>query len=169
MSYRCRPAARCPAAAWKNLDAPDAAIIGLGRGHERADLLAQFGGPVSASSGRVQQGCCARSRSGGLHLLSSLAWAETHAALARIERERVLTQVLVRAAPEALDTGPWRRVTISPEWKRMRTLASRWPLRGADLWHLAAAMSLRDDLPELQLLSYDARLAAAAEGEGLAL
>jgi len=27
---------------------------------------------------------------------------------------------------------------------------------------------LKDDLPELQLLSYDARLAAAAEGEGLA-
>jgi len=25
---------------------------------------------------------------------------------------------------------------------------------------------LKDDLPELQLLSYDARLAAAAEGEG---
>ncbi|TMI90370.1 MAG: type II toxin-antitoxin system VapC family toxin [Bacillati bacterium ANGP1] len=108
-----------------------------------------------------------RSHNDGLHLLSSLTWAETHAVLARIERERMLTQVLVRAAREALDTGPWRRVTISPEWKRMRTLASRWPLRGADLWHLAAAMSLKDDLPELSLLSYDARLAAAAEGEGL--
>jgi len=117
---------------------------------------------------KYSKDAAAHSHSGGLHLLSSLTWAETHAVLARIERERVLTQVLVRAAREALDTGPWRRVTISPEWKRMRTLASRWPLRGADLWHLAAAIGLKDDLPELQLLSYDAWLAAAAEGEGLA-
>ncbi len=117
---------------------------------------------------RYSKDAVARSTDGGLHLLSSLTWAETHAVLARIERERVLTRVLVNAAREALDTGPWRRVTISPEWKRMRALASRWPLRGSDLWHLASAMSLKDDLPELQLLSYDARLAAAAEGEGLA-
>src|SRR5205807_2699653 len=101
----------------------------------------------------------ARSHDGGLHLLSSLTWAETHAVLARIERERVMANVLVEAAREALDTGPWRRVTVSPEWKRMRALASKWPLRGADLWHLAAALSLKDDLAELQLLSYDTRLA----------
>jgi hypothetical protein len=41
------------------------------------------------------------------------------------------------------------------------------PLRGAGLWHLATAETLPSDLPELTLLTFDARLAAAAEGEGL--
>lgn len=110
----------------------------------------------------------ARSRSRGLHLLSSLTWTEVHAVLARFERERALSHVLVEAAREALGAGPWRRVTIAPEWKRVRTLASKWALSGVDLWHLAAATSLKEDLPELRLLSYDTRLAAAAHGEGLA-
>jgi hypothetical protein len=46
-------------------------------------------------------------------------------------------------------------------------LATKWPLRGADLWHLAAAKSLQTELPELAFLSFDLKLAAAAKGEGL--
>jgi hypothetical protein len=46
-------------------------------------------------------------------------------------------------------------------------LSSRYPLRGADLWHLAAAKSLQEELPELRLLTFDQRLMEAAQGEGI--
>jgi predicted nucleic acid-binding protein len=110
----------------------------------------------------------AHARGAGMHLISTLGWAETHAVIARIERERLLATVLVDAAREALESGPWRRVNVSPGWNLVQTLARAWPLRGADLWHLAAAKELQADIPELNLLSFDARLAAAANGEGLA-
>jgi len=102
-----------------------------------------------------------------VHLISTLAWAEVHAVIARVERERALTRVLVKAAREALEEGPWRRLNVSPEWRLMETLSSKWSLRGADLWHLCTAKSLQSELPELRILTFDARLAAAARGEGL--
>jgi predicted nucleic acid-binding protein len=106
--------------------------------------------------------------SSGMHLLSTLAWAEVHAVISRIEREHVLTGVLVKAAREVLEEGPWRRLNASPEWNLVQALSSKWPLRGADLWHLCTAKSLQSDLPELRILTFDARLAAAARDEGLA-
>lgn len=109
----------------------------------------------------------ATARRSDVHLLSSLAWAEVHAVVARIERERALATVLVNAAREALERGPWRRVNVSPEWGFAPFLSRRWELRGADLWHLCAAKTLRVDLPRLKLLTFDARLAAAAREEGL--
>ncbi|MGH2424940.1 MAG: hypothetical protein ACRDF1_01465 [bacterium] len=42
----------------------------------------------------------------------------------------------------------------------------KWSLRGADLWHLCTAKSLQSELPELRILTFDARLATAARGEG---
>ena len=103
-----------------------------------------------------------------MHLLSTLAWAEVHAVIARVEREHVLTGVLINAAREVLEEGPWRRLNASPEWNLMQGLSSKRPLRGADLWHLCTAMSLQSELPELRILTFDARLATAARGEGLA-
>jgi predicted nucleic acid-binding protein len=110
----------------------------------------------------------ARARGPAIHLLSSLAWAEIHAVVARIERERTLATVLVDAAREVLETGPWRRVNAFPDWKLVQHLASRWSLRGADLWHLATAKSLQIELPELTVFSFETRLVSAAQGEGLA-
>lgn len=107
-------------------------------------------------------------RKPAVHLLSTLAWAEVHAVIARIEREHALADILVDAARESLDRGPWRRASISPEWDVVRDLAARWELRGADLWHLSAAKTLRAELPELQLLTFDTRLGRAARGERLA-
>lgn len=104
----------------------------------------------------------------GVHLLSTLAWAEVHAVIAHIEREHSLTGVLVKAARAVLDEGPWRRLNASPEWSLVRTLSSRWTLRGADLWHLCTAKSLQGEFPELRILTFDTRLATAARGEGLA-
>ena len=100
------------------------------------------------------------------HVISSLAWAETHAVIARIERERALANALVDAARETLSRGPWRRLTLDPDGTIVARLARAWPLRGADLWHLATAKTLQAEIPELTFLSFDTRLNAAAYGEG---
>lgn len=106
-------------------------------------------------------------RRGSIHLLSGLALAEVHAVISRVRRERKLTDLLVDAALEALEDGPWRRVNAVPSERWLRTFAPTWPLRGADLWHLALARTLQQELPELVLLTFDAGLAAAVRGEGL--
>lgn len=109
------------------------------------------------------------SRRTGVHLLSSLAWAEVQAVIARIQRERLLADVLITAAREALTSGPWRLVHAHPLSTLTSELAVRWPLRGADLWHLALAATLQAELPEIRLLTFDKRLAIAAQGEQLAV
>ena len=103
----------------------------------------------------------------GVHLLSTLCFAEVCAVIARFQREHILADVLVQAAFETLTEGPWRRLTSWPDWKITRSLADKWPLRGADLWHLATAKSLKSQLPELYLLTYDGRLQRAVDGENL--
>jgi predicted nucleic acid-binding protein len=106
-------------------------------------------------------------RSAGTHLISSLAWAEAHAVIARIERERFLAATLVDASRNILEDGPWRRINVTPACTAVETLARAWPLRGADLWHLAAAKTLQAELPELAIVTFDERLAAVARSEGL--
>jgi predicted nucleic acid-binding protein len=106
-------------------------------------------------------------RKESMHLISSLSYAETCAVIARMQRERLVADILIKAALESLEGGPWRRLNAWPEWKIMKPLAVKWPLRGADLWHLATAKSLQKQLPELVLLSFDTRLIDAASGEGM--
>ncbi len=103
----------------------------------------------------------------GFHFVTSLGWAEAYAVIGRIERERALAKTLVDAARTSLAAGPWRRINAGPSWNTIASLARRWPLRGADLWHLATAKDLKADLPELAFLSFDQRLNVAANGEGL--
>ncbi len=103
------------------------------------------------------------------HLISSLAVAETHAVLTRIKRERLLADLLIEAALETLGTGPWRHLGIGPRAVEIKKMAQKWPLRGADLWHLAAAKTLQQELPELIILTFDQRLHSAASGENLVL
>jgi predicted nucleic acid-binding protein len=103
----------------------------------------------------------------GYHFLSTLAYAEVSAVLRRISRERLLAEVLVKAAEESLESGPWRTWLGVPRQDDLRLLSARYALRGADLWHLAAAKSLREELPELKLLTFDQRLMTAAQGEGM--
>jgi len=103
----------------------------------------------------------------GFHLVSTLAYAETCAVIARLQRERVLAEVLIQAAFDDLRDGPWRHLTFLPDWEMVRSLSIKWPLRGADLWHLATAKGLQNQLPELYLLTFDTRLKEAAEGEEL--
>ena len=78
-----------------------------------------------------------------------------------------MTALFAEAAREALVQGPWRRINVLPDWSFALQFARKWPLRGADLWHLAAARTLQVELPELRVLSFDERLAAAAAGESV--
>ena len=93
---------------------------------------------------------------------------EVHAVLNRIRREREMAEILVDASLEALVTGPWRRLRIDPDTGEIRKLASKWPLRGADLWHLATAKTVQRELPELLVLTFDKLLYTASAGENIA-
>jgi predicted nucleic acid-binding protein len=105
----------------------------------------------------------------GVHLLSSLAYAEVLAVLFRMKRERAMANLLVEAALDTLEGGPWRELNSRPTRGLMARLSKRWPLRGADLWHLSAAKSLSEYLPEVRVLTFDARLKVAVQGEGMGL
>lgn len=104
-----------------------------------------------------------------VHLLSSLAYAETCAVIERLRREQQLPPALADSAHDAIADGPWRRLSLLPDWDLVRSLGHRWPLRGADLWHLGTAVTLQRELPSLRMLTFDTRLAVAAEGAGLGL
>lgn len=102
-----------------------------------------------------------------LHFLSTLAQAETFAVIARMTRERIISKSRARVCMETVMHGLWRRIATGPDRMIVAELAMKWPLRGADLWHLATAMTLRQDLPEIVLLTFDVRLKQASIGERL--
>ena len=102
----------------------------------------------------------------GASKLPRLAWSETQAVIARAERAGNASAA--RAARAHLDEGYWQFIATAPAFEIVPALAQRWALRGADLWHLSLAMTLRAQLPELRLLTFDIQLAEAAAGEGLA-
>ena len=104
-----------------------------------------------------------------VHLISTLALAETHAVVNRLKRERTLADIQAKAALEVLEQGPWRLMKINPDALQINKMAAKWPLRGADLWHLATAKSLKLEFPELAMLTFDQRLYSAASGENLAM
>ena len=101
-------------------------------------------------------------RSSGLHLISSLTHAETCAVIGRLTREGIVSVPQADQTLAVLERGIWRRINALPDWGVVRDLARETSLRGANLWHLGLSVTLRRDLPELQLLSFDARLGEAA-------
>jgi predicted nucleic acid-binding protein len=102
-----------------------------------------------------------------VHFLSTLAYAEVCAVIARMKREKILSDPLVKVSFDSLDQGPWRRLSILPDWEITNELSDKWALRGADLWHLAAATTLQSELPELIMITFDKRLFEASTGENL--
>jgi len=64
-----------------------------------------------------------------------------------------------------LDRGPWRRISVNPDWQTIKNLSDRWSLRGVDLWHLVAVKKLQIEFPELALLTFDKKLEKAAKDE----
>jgi predicted nucleic acid-binding protein len=103
----------------------------------------------------------------GLHLVSTLGWAETAAVLHRLAGGGHFTKALLDSALESLAAGPWRLVLRGPDRDAIDSLAARHPLRGADLWHLAQVSTLLGELPGLKMLTFDRRLREAAASEGL--
>jgi len=106
-------------------------------------------------------------RKNGVHLISTLGYTEVCAVISRIEREKLLADILIDIAFKALKTGQWRYLNMWPEWEKLKALSQKWSLRGAHLWHLATAITLQNQIPELTLLTFDNRLGIAAKGEGL--
>lgn len=104
-----------------------------------------------------------------VHLISTLAYAETVATIGRAQALRRLDARRAKAARRLLRRGPWRRLMLQPDWVVITTLAAQSPLRGADLWHLASVSTLTRQLPEVRLLSFDERLSSAAAALGLGL
>jgi hypothetical protein len=103
------------------------------------------------------------------HLLSTLAYAEVVAVIARAESQGRLSAPHARATREQLRYGPWRRLTLQPDWAVIHALAAHSALRGADLWHLATVSTLTRQLPEVRLFSFGERLAAVAAEVGLGM
>lgn len=88
--------------------------------------------------------------------------------IARGIRDRRLTDVLGASALEAVSLGPWRRLESGPAWDIVKRLSGTTGLHGAQLWHLATTLTLRVQVPELRLLTFDERLREAAAASGLA-
>lgn len=100
-----------------------------------------------------------------VHILSSLAWAEVHAVMARHLREGTPDSMVSQAAG-ALERAGWRHLRTGPSRAHVSALARRWSLRGADLWHLATARTIADEV-RVSVLTFDRALDEAARGEGL--
>lgn len=103
----------------------------------------------------------------GPHLISSLAFVEVCAVVTRLAREGHLSARERRLVIGSLEARPWSALHLEPDRRLAASLADRHALCRADLWHLAAAATLGQELPGLFLVTFDASLAAAAEGEGL--
>lgn len=105
----------------------------------------------------------------GVHLLTTLTIAEVFTVISRIQREQVLPDRITNSLFEMLLTGPWSRLNIVPDSLAMKELATRWPLKGSGLWHLATAKTLQREFPELMILTFNRELARASRGEKLKL
>lgn len=104
---------------------------------------------------------------------SRVSYAEVHAAFARKYRLRELPAATFHAAAEAFETewSAYDQIDVAgPALAEIRRLVRRYPLRGYDAIHLAAAMWVREQLGRLiEFWVSDHRLEAAARSEGLAI
>ena len=104
---------------------------------------------------------------------SSIAYAETRAALARRHREGIIgTSEAAKIKSALLDD--WQRFFVVPVSlaiaKLAGDLAESHALRGMDAVHLATALWLKEQQPApLTLAAWDTRLLQAASSVGLAV
>jgi predicted nucleic acid-binding protein len=101
----------------------------------------------------------------GVHFLSTLAAAETYAVLSRMKFDGILTTILYKSALEVFENSPLRKIYIQPEWKIIQKLSSLYVLKGADLWHLATVETIKMDLPETKIITFDKKLSSASKKE----
>jgi len=102
---------------------------------------------------------------------SSVAYAETLAAIYRKKRETAIEEPTIQKILDAfrLDWKSFIRVEVTEELNELiERLAGNYPLRGFDAIHLASAVLTLERLPEDFLFAcFDQRLAQAAREEGL--
>ena len=101
---------------------------------------------------------------------SRIAYAEIAATMARLARERALTEPARDAILARLDAD-FVAITIveirAALVHRVPSLVSRRPLRGYDAVHLACALALRERVVAVTFWAADAGLVEAARAEGL--
>ncbi|MGE5580270.1 MAG: type II toxin-antitoxin system VapC family toxin [Bacillota bacterium] len=101
--------------------------------------------------------------------MSTLTFAETLSVLRRMRSAGVIDEATLQDALDLIRHLPWRRFPQGPAWDDIASVSSTYGLRGADLWHLCTALTLKKRLlPSLRLLSYDSKLVAAAAEVDLA-
>lgn len=104
---------------------------------------------------------------------SRVAYPEARAALARRQREDVITKLALSRAVSALDRDFSRFVVVEVSAKlakRAGDLAARRALRGFDAIHLASALELEELTgASATFLCFDERLREAALAEGMPL
>lgn len=101
-----------------------------------------------------------------------ITYVEMYAALARLERERRIGAAGFSMLSQQIDanwSGYWTIELSRSIIRRAAALARRHTLRGYDAVQLASALELRVDDTELEFLSFDVRLNAAARREKLSV
>lgn len=87
--------------------------------------------------------------------------------------EAELRSALKREGAEEIDEGPltwiWWVYPSRPLTPEFKSVLEEGYLRGADLWHLACALHLREESIEVTFLSLDEKQAAVAGLMGFAL
>ncbi len=102
--------------------------------------------------------------------VSTVAYAEARAGLARKQREELFTAGELRRTVAELDED-WRtyaRLDVSDKLSRQAgDLAERYSLRGYDAVHLASAVQLSERFDVVRFLAFDDRLNEAARSAEL--
>lgn len=100
----------------------------------------------------------------GINLLSSLTIAETFAVLTRANNPE-LAKIKAELISDISHGREWGLTHIIPANQSLLELSDLYRLRGADLWHLAVAVALKQDFQQITILTFDKELAEAANGE----
>lgn len=108
----------------------------------------------------VARACAARE---GVHVMSSLAFAETASVLTRVARSPA-TGVDPRGRIDAARAF-WRFTPVAPGPAEIEAAATAG-LRGADTWHLGFHIAAERETPGLKTLTFDRALAAALRVRG---
>ena len=101
-----------------------------------------------------------------------ISYVEARAAFARHRRERIIARTTLRAMVRDLDRdwGAYNVVeVVEPLVRHAAALAERHALRGYDAVQLAAALTLRRVLRDVEFATFDEHLEAAAAHEKLSV
>lgn len=115
---------------------------------------------VEDEHSRVARACAARE---GVHLTSSLAFAETASVLTRTARSPA-AGIDARGRIDAA-RGFWRFTPLAPGPADIEAAATAG-LRGADTWHLGFHIAAEREMPGLKSVTFDRALAAALRVRG---